>query len=115
MTGDGSDGATLRLLLWLLLKNFLGETSLLNGLFDLLQDQQQAAYFSFRVLEIQIRRNSIHSFSAKFWLRIPIGDEVSIHLFCHSLGTRLRRLLRLVRVPHEFGLSGHAAGDCRLG
>ena len=44
-----------------------------------------------------------------------MGDEVSIHLFCHSLGSRLRLLLRLVKVLLEFGLSGHAAGDCRLG
>ena len=44
-----------------------------------------------------------------------MGDEISIHLFCHSLGSRLRLLLRLVKVLLEFGLSGHAAGDCRLG
>ena len=44
-----------------------------------------------------------------------MGDEISIHLFCHSLGSRLRLLLRLVKVLLEFGLSGHAAGGCRLG
>ena len=44
-----------------------------------------------------------------------MGDEISIYLFCHSLGSRLRLLLRLVKVLLEFGLSGHAAGDCRLG
>jgi hypothetical protein len=61
---DGSDGASL--LLWLLLKAFLGETAVLMVLFDLLQDQHQAAFFWFRVVKIQIRRNSIHYFSAKF-------------------------------------------------
>ena len=44
-----------------------------------------------------------------------MGDEISFHLFCHSLGSRLRLLLRLVKVLLEFGHSGHAAGDCRLG
>ena len=32
-----------------------------------------------------------------------MGDEISIHLFCHSLGSRLRLLLRLVKVLLEFG------------
>ena len=84
-------------------------------LFDLLQYQHQAANFWFRIQKLQIRRNSIHYYSAKFWFRIPMGDEISIHLFCHSLGSRLRLLLRLVKVLLEFGHSGHAAGDCRLG
>ena len=44
-----------------------------------------------------------------------MGDEISIHLFGNSLGSRLRLLLRLVKVLLEFGHSGHAAGDCRLG
>ena len=44
-----------------------------------------------------------------------MADEISIHLFCHSLGLRLRLLLRLVEVLLEFGLSGHAARDFRLG
>ena len=35
--------------LWLLLKTFLGETSVLDGLFDLLQYQHQAANIWFRV------------------------------------------------------------------
>ena len=38
-----------------------------------------------------------------------MDDEISIHLFCHSLGSRLRLLLRLVKVLLEYGLSGHAA------
>ena len=45
-------------------------------------------------------------------------DEISIHLFCHSMDSRLRLLLRLVKVVQlvlEFGLSGHAADDCLLG
>ena len=44
-----------------------------------------------------------------------MGDEISIYLFCHSLDSRLRLLLRLVKVLLEFGLSGHAVGDRRLG
>ena len=44
-----------------------------------------------------------------------MDDEISINLFCHSLGSRLRLLLRLVKVLLEFCLSGHAARDCRLG
>ena len=44
-----------------------------------------------------------------------MADEISINLFCHSLGSRLRLLLRLVKVLLEYGLSGHAARDCRLG
>ena len=38
-----------------------------------------------------------------------------IHLFCHSLGSQLGLVLRLVKVLLEYGLSGHAARDCRLG
>ena len=59
------------------------------------------------------RLNSL--FSAKFRLRIPMFDEISINKFCHSLDSRLRLLLRLVKVLLEYGLSGHAARDCRLG
>ena len=44
-----------------------------------------------------------------------MDDELSIHLFCNSLGPRLRLLLRLVKVLLGYGLSGHAARDCRLG
>ena len=35
-----------------------------------------------------------------------MDDEISINLFCHSLGLWLRLLLRLVKVLLEFGLSG---------
>jgi hypothetical protein len=35
-------------------------------LFDLLQYQHQAAYFSFRVLKVQIRLNLIHYFQRSF-------------------------------------------------
>ena len=38
-----------------------------------------------------------------------MDDEISIHLFCHSLGSRLRLLLKLVKVVFEYGLSGHSA------
>ena len=44
-----------------------------------------------------------------------MGDEISIYLFCHSLGSQLRLLLRLVKVLLEYGLSGQPAWDCRLG
>jgi hypothetical protein len=44
-----------------------------------------------------------------------MDDEISILLFCHSLGSWLRLLLGLVNVMLEFGLSGHATRDCRLG
>ena len=44
-----------------------------------------------------------------------MDNEISDNLFCHSLGSLLRLLLRLVKGLLEFGLSGHAAGDCRLG
>jgi hypothetical protein len=44
-----------------------------------------------------------------------MDDEISIQLFCHSLDSWLRLLLRSVKVLLEFGLSGHAARDCRLG
>jgi hypothetical protein len=40
---------------------------------------------------------------------------ISILLFCHSLDSRFRLLLRLMKVLLEFGLSGHAARDCRPG
>ncbi len=53
----------------------------------------------------------------KVSLRIPMDGEISIHLFCHSLGSRLpvRLLLRLMRALLKYGLSGHAARGCRLG
>jgi hypothetical protein len=44
-----------------------------------------------------------------------MDDEISIHLFCHSLGSRLRLFLSLVDVLLEYGISGHAARDCRFG
>ena len=44
-----------------------------------------------------------------------MDDGISINLFCHSFGSLLRLLLRLVKVLLEFCLSGHAARDCRHG
>ena len=44
-----------------------------------------------------------------------MDDEISIHFVCNSLSSRLRLLLRLVKVLLEYGLSGHPALDCRLG
>ena len=43
-----------------------------------------------------------------------MDDEMSIHMLCHSLGSRLGLGLRLVKVLLEYGHSGHAAKDCRL-
>ena len=44
-----------------------------------------------------------------------MDDEISIQLFCHSLYSWIRPMLRSVKVLLEFGLSGHAARDCWLG
>ncbi len=49
-----------------------------------------------------------------------MDDEILIYLFCHSLRSRLRLVLRLVKVLLEYGLLGHAgfcdaARNCRLG
>ena len=44
-----------------------------------------------------------------------MNDEISIHLFCHSLSSRLGLLWGLVKVLLEYGLSDHAARTCRLG
>ena len=44
-----------------------------------------------------------------------MDDEMSLHLFCHSLSSRLGLLLGLVKVLLEYGLSDHAARTCRLG
>jgi hypothetical protein len=44
-----------------------------------------------------------------------MDDGISFPLFCKSLDSLLRLLLRLEKVLLEYGLSGHAAGDCRLG
>ncbi len=63
---------------------FLGDRQCWMVLFDLLQHQHQAIYSSFRVLKIQILRNSIRYFRS----RIPMDDKISIHLFCHSLGSQ---------------------------
>ena len=43
-----------------------------------------------------------------------MDDEISINLFCRSLDSRLGRLLRSMKVLLEYGLSGHASGDCGL-
>jgi hypothetical protein len=43
-----------------------------------------------------------------------MDEMTSIHLLCHFMDSRLRLLLRLVKNLLEYGLSGHAAGDCRL-
>ena len=46
-----------------------------------------------------------------------MDNEISIHLFYHSLGWlfKLRLLLGLIKVLLEFGLSGCAAETCWLG
>jgi hypothetical protein len=90
-------------------------------LFDILQYQHQgdqAAYFSSLVLKIHVWRETpqVNSlFSAKFRLKISMDEGISIHLYCNFLDLWLRLLLRLMKVLLEYGLSGHAAGDCGLG
>ena len=44
-----------------------------------------------------------------------MGDEISIHLFCHSLGSRLGLLLRLVKVLLDSGSLSLAFRDTLLG
>ena len=44
-----------------------------------------------------------------------MDDEISIRLFCRSFDSQWRLLLRLMKSFLEYRLSGHAAGDCRLG
>ena len=44
-----------------------------------------------------------------------MDDEISIHLFCNSLSSRLGLLLGLVKVLLEYGLSDQSARTCRLG
>ena len=43
-----------------------------------------------------------------------MDDEISMPLFCHSLGSRFGLLLGLVKVLLEYGLSD-TARTCRLG
>jgi hypothetical protein len=111
LISDGSDGTTL---LWLLLNTFLGETSVLNGFVWSVAISTPSSLFLVSGFENSdlARFNSL--FSAKFWLRIPIDDEISIHLFCHSLGSRLRLLLRLVKVVLEYGFRDTLLGTIRL-
>ncbi len=40
-----------------------------------------------------------------------MDNELSIHLFFHSLGSLLRLLFCLVTVLREYGLLGQVAGD----
>jgi hypothetical protein len=111
LISDGSDGT---ILLWLLLNTFLGETSVLNGFVWSVAISTPSSLFLVSGFENSdlARFNSL--FSAKFWLRIPIDDEISIHLFCHSLGSRLRLLLRLVKVVLEYGFRDTLLGTIRL-
>jgi hypothetical protein len=44
-----------------------------------------------------------------------MDDAISILLFCHSSDSRLRLLLRLMKVLLEFGLAEHTARDCWRG
>ena len=111
LISDGSDGTTL---LWLLLNTFLGETSVLNGFVWSVAISTPSSLFLVSGFENSdlARFNSL--FSAKFWLRIPIDDEILIRLFCHSLGSRLRLLLRLVKVVLEYGFRDTLLGTIRL-
>ncbi len=113
LISEGSDGATLllRLLLktsrqfWIILSLFtvaITEPSSLRLFIVWRFEPSDSAQF-----------NSL--FSAKFWLRIQTNDEISIRLYCHSLGSRLRLLLRLVKVLPGSGFHRHAVRDKRLG
>ena len=83
-------------------------------LFELLLCQYRTAHFSFSVLK-QFRFDAIQfMFSAKFWLWIPTDDWTLFLLFCHSFGSRLRLMLRLMKDVFWFCVSVHAAWDCRL-
>jgi hypothetical protein len=76
------------------------------ALFDWLQFQRQVAYISFRVLKIQIGRNSIQFFS-----KVLIQDSSG------SLGSLLRLLLKLLKVLFEVfrDMLLASARECRLG
>jgi hypothetical protein len=94
------------------------------ALFDLvkvlLQCQHQAACFSFRVFE-NWNSDSTHfnsSFSANLWLRILMDDEISFHLFCHSLDSLSFTVEAVVEVDGSFAWVwplGTRCGDCWLG
>ena len=95
--------------------DFLVELSVLNVFVWSVAISAPGSLFLVSRFENSDSARYISLFSAKFWLRIPMDDEISIQLFCHSLDSWLRLLLRSVKVLLEFGLSGHAARDCRLG
>ncbi len=87
---DGSDGATL--LSVLLLKTFLGETSVFNDIVWSVARSKPSSYFLVPSWKFRFSAIQFIIFPAKFWLRIPMGDEISIYLFCLSLGSWLRLL-----------------------
>jgi hypothetical protein len=94
LISNGSDVATL--LLWLLLKTFLGETSVLNR-FDLsITTSALRSPFLVSRFDSSDSAQSNSLFSAMFWSRILMYDDISILLFCHSSGSWLRLLLGLV-------------------
>jgi len=95
--------------------DFLGELSVLNVFVWSVAISAPGSLFLVSRFENSDSARYISLFSAKFWLRIPMDDEISTQLFCHSLDSWLRLLLRSVKVLLEFGLSGLAARDCRLG
>ena len=97
--------------------DFLGELSVLNVFDWSVAISAPGSLFLVSRFENSDSARYISLFSAKFWLRIPMDDEilVSIQLFCHSLDSWLGLLLRSVKVLLEFCLSGHAARDCLLG
>ncbi len=122
---DGSDSATLLLWFKLLLNTFLGETSLNGFVWSVAISAPSTGKQPISCLVLWklrfgaiMRRNSIHYFQRNFdwrfqWM-IPYQFICSVILWVQSWGN-LRLLLRLVKIVLEFGLSGHAARDCRLG
>jgi hypothetical protein len=83
-------------------------------LFDLLQYQHQAAYFSFRVLKIQIQSDSIN-FSSKV-LNEDSNGQWDINSFVLSFfGFTVEAGVEVGKSSARVCLLLHAAGNCRLG
>jgi hypothetical protein len=101
------------LLLWFLLKTFLGETSVSNVYNWSVAVSAPSNLFLASRFEYWGWALFNSLFSPKFWLRILMNDEISIHMFCHSLDWGC--CWGLVKVLLEYDLSGHVAGECRLG
>ena len=74
LISDGSDSAAL--LLWLLLRTFLGETSVSNGFIWSVVISAPSSLFLGARMENSDSAQFNSLFSAKFWLRIPRDNEI---------------------------------------